>query len=300
MRFPQFQSIELARAYPDFFHESPHNSVLDALVSCGVPGAILFLAGWAIAFYAGYRARASAAAVPLLACAVALLVCLQFSVFVPAVALIALLTQTILVRLYAPGQPGNVATHPSSIARLALAPVSLLLVIAATRLVTGDYALAIAKDDMDAGDVRAAQAAYATAERWQLRGGSADLYYSRTMAVLANRTPDAHLRSLAWGEALRAGANAAGRSEQRQNAWYSLAALFAAQGDSASVERCLRNAIQWAPNWFKPHWTLAQFLELNHRHGEAVVEAASALDRNGGKNAEVVLTWKKISKPVQP
>jgi hypothetical protein len=39
--FPQFQSAELARAYPDFYHESPHNLFLDALTGQGVAGVVL-------------------------------------------------------------------------------------------------------------------------------------------------------------------------------------------------------------------------------------------------------------------
>ena len=38
VEFPRYQSVELSRAYPDFYHESPHNIFLDALVSQGVPG----------------------------------------------------------------------------------------------------------------------------------------------------------------------------------------------------------------------------------------------------------------------
>ena len=36
--FRSFESKALARAYPDFSHESPHNIFLDALVSQGIPG----------------------------------------------------------------------------------------------------------------------------------------------------------------------------------------------------------------------------------------------------------------------
>ena len=38
LEFPRHESIELARAYPDFYHESPHNIFLDALDSEGVVG----------------------------------------------------------------------------------------------------------------------------------------------------------------------------------------------------------------------------------------------------------------------
>ena len=42
--FPKFESRQLARTYPDFTHESPHNIFLDALVSQGVPGAACLVA----------------------------------------------------------------------------------------------------------------------------------------------------------------------------------------------------------------------------------------------------------------
>jgi hypothetical protein len=60
------------------------------------------------------------------------------------------------------------------------------------------------------------------------------------------------------------------------------------------VENGLRRAIQFAPNWFKPHWTLAQFLELTNRHDEARSEAAIALELNGGHDAEVTETTRRI------
>jgi len=56
----------------------------------------------------------------------------------------------------------------------------------------------------------------------------------------------------------------------------------------------LRNAIAWAPNWFKPHWTLAQVLELTSRHSEAITEAATAVQLNAGHNLEVTQTWKHL------
>ena len=46
--FPRFQSLELARAYPDFYHESPHNIFVDEIVVKGVLGAVPFL-GWSLA-----------------------------------------------------------------------------------------------------------------------------------------------------------------------------------------------------------------------------------------------------------
>jgi tetratricopeptide (TPR) repeat protein len=111
------------------------------------------------------------------------------------------------------------------------------------------------------------------------------------MAALASRSADTQTRLEASRAALQAGARAAERSEQRHNAWYNLATLLASQGEADAVERCLRNAIAWAPNWFKPHWTLARLLHLRGRRDEALREAAAAVELNGGKHAEVIATW---------
>ena len=83
-------------------------------------------------------------------------------------------------------------------------------------------------------------------------------------------------------------------SEERQNAFYNLAIFFATQNDSANVERSLRNAIVWAPNWFKPHWTLAKLYSTQKRLQEAEHEAQLAVELNGGKDEEVTQTLNDI------
>jgi len=88
--------------------------------------------------------------------------------------------------------------------------------------------------------------------------------------------------------------------EQRQNAWYNLAVLQGASNDAAGVERSLRAAIQVAPTWFKPHWTLARLLSAEGRTGEAVAEARKALDLNGGRDAEVIATTQEILRSAEP
>src|SRR6185436_17278910 len=55
--FPHYESVELARAYPDFAHESPHNIFLDALVAQGVPGLLLLIAACVVGWGAAWRAR---------------------------------------------------------------------------------------------------------------------------------------------------------------------------------------------------------------------------------------------------
>jgi hypothetical protein len=83
-------------------------------------------------------------------------------------------------------------------------------------------------------------------------------------------------------------------SEDRQNAWYNYATIAALRNNAGDVETGLRRAIDCAPNWFKPHWTLSQFLELTGRHAEARREASVAMDLDGGHDTEVTATSRNI------
>jgi len=56
--FPRFESVDLAQTYPDFFQESPHNMLLDALTAEGLPGLLALLAAIAAATWTP-RASAS-------------------------------------------------------------------------------------------------------------------------------------------------------------------------------------------------------------------------------------------------
>ena len=82
--FPHYQSEQLARAYPDFYHESPHNIFLDALTAEGVPGLLLLLAVASAGIAGGLRAgpRNSLLGVASLPALVASLVAHQFVVFI--------------------------------------------------------------------------------------------------------------------------------------------------------------------------------------------------------------------------
>ena len=112
--------------------------------------------------------------------------------------------------------------------------------------------------------------------------------YSRALASAASTSRPA------WQEAFAAAVRASTSSEQRFNAWYNLAAFFAVQNDLVGTERCLREAIDWAPQWFKPHWMLAQVFRQAGRLDEAEAEARRATELNGGKNREVADTLVQI------
>ncbi|HEV2688999.1 MAG TPA: O-antigen ligase family protein, partial [Bryobacteraceae bacterium] len=288
--FPRFESIELARAYPDFYQESPHNIFLDALTAQGFPGLLPLLALCALGLWAATRAPT-----PLAAGFVAALVCLQFTVFIPATALYFYLLLALLVVTGFPTTP--VAESPSGLVRWLLPVgwiVSLTLAFFAVQLIAADRALQVAQREIATGNTAKAAQAYRAFLAWNPPGSGADLDYSRAMAQLAYRTNVFATRLAARQQALEAGVRATSTSGDRQNAWYNLALLFAAENDTRSVEHSLRNAIAWAPNWFKPHWTLAQLLEMTGRHGEALLEAAAAVERDGGHDPEVLETLRKL------
>ncbi|HYL75275.1 MAG TPA: O-antigen ligase family protein [Bryobacteraceae bacterium] len=294
--FPRFESLELARAYPDFYHESPHNIFLDALTGEGLLGLLALLGLCGLALWAIPRTPAS-----LSAGFVAALACLQFNVFVLATALyfyllLALLAVTTLREAPVQGSAARWSRWLWPLGWIA----GLVLAVFALQLVAADRYLQLAQRAVAAGNVEQAAQAYRAYLQWNVKGAGADLDYSRAMEQLAIRTPLFATRLAARQQALEAGARATSTADDRQNAWYNLAMLFAAENDTASVERSLRNAIAWAPNWFKPHWTLAQLLEITGRHQEALAEAAAAVERDGGHDPEVTETLRKLQQKQAP
>jgi O-antigen ligase len=294
IQFPQFQSLTLARAYPDSYHESPHNMFLDVLTAEGVGGAATMLALTILGFCA-YRRLDRKYAAPLIAGWAAFLICNQFIVLIAPTAAYFYLWLAMLVGSDAPKlaevpQPSRSSWTFSLLA----AAAGLVFMVYMVRLMAADKALADMRAALESGEAQQAAQAYQRAAAWQPEGAEADLYYSRGMAALAARSLDPHVRLMSSQQAVAGGARAVRVAEDRQNAWYNMAALFAAQNDAVDAERCLRNAISVAPNWFKPHWTLARLLALSHRNQEALDQASAAVERDGGHNAEVLETWNQL------
>jgi O-antigen ligase len=293
--FPRFQSIELARAYPDFYHESPHNIFLDALTTQGALG-MLGLAGLVVAgLWAGRLAGPEHArlAHPLTAALAAALVSNQFNAFTIATAFYFYLNVALLVSL-APQRGARSFVMP----HYPLLAVSWLLaaifIISAGRLVYADRTLALVKQRLAAADPSGAAEAYQRLTQHAPAGFSADLYYSRSMAQLAQNIHDPPRALVAWQQGRQAAMRATETAEERQNAWYNLAEFAAADNDAAGVERSLRAAIAASPNWFKPHWALARLLASTGRLSEAEKECVLAMERDGGKDVEVTSTLDQI------
>jgi O-antigen ligase len=286
-QFPPFASVDLARAYPDFYHESPHNMFLDALTSRGLPGALLLLALCVLAFRAARRNPALAAA---LAGAV---VCQQFLVLTIPTALYFYLLISMLIAAEIPARPPEPRRFPLALIPVAAA-IAIVFIVFASRLVLADRALALAQQRAASGDIRGASAAYRILRRWEPLPGESDLRYSRAMTRLATTTPVFAVSVAAAEQATESAIRATSTAEDRQNAWYNLATIAALRNDRAGVEDGLRRAIACAPNWFKPHWTLSQLLELTGRHEDARREASLALQLDGGHDPEVTATSQHI------
>ena len=299
--FPQYQSAELARAYPDFYHESPHNIFLDALSSHG-PAGVLLLAGWIVlGAVAGLRSppETRAVAIALLSALIASTVAQQFVVFVVPTAFAFYLGVGLLVGFEsAPLRRISMAWR-AAIATSALAGCG-LFALAGFRLAEADLALARVQRMLDSGKSIEAAALWesgrasgsaATGRAW---GVTADLYFSRRWAAAASAARDPLGKVRLSALAFETARNATGAPEQQQNAWYNLAIVAAALDDKRAVEASLRSAIAAGPRWFKPHWALARLLYLSGRKDEARQEAALALDLDGHKDAEVIATVNEI------
>jgi O-antigen ligase len=292
--FPAFQSAELSRKFPDFYHESPHNMFLDAFVGQGLPGILLWCAWIAVGVHAARRALPGphrTIAAGLLAALTASVAAHQFAVFVIPTEFVMLLGIVLLVSL----DDSPTAPHAKlpRLVSLGAILVAVLFAIPAVRLFRADIALARVRyaDSVTAGAL------------WRKTNESpvqADLYLSRQWTANAVNATTA-IDKLRWAQIAGEAALAATRDpEQRQNAWYNLAILQAAANDAAGVEHSLRFAIAAAPTWFKPHWTLARLLATTGRLPDARQEARLALDLNGNRDAEVIATMGEILRSTAP
>ncbi len=295
--FARHQSADLGRAYPDFYHESPHNIFLDALVSQGVAGPILLLALAASGFAAGImrrrQDRRDAVAGALAAGLAAMTISEQFTSFTLPTALAYYVTIAMLVSHSIPAAP---QTLPGGRwLRVAVAvPCAAILMFFGVRLAIAESLLGATRRDLDAGLVDAAATHYAQYQNWRWPNPAADLWYSRRLVQIAGSDTERMVRAQAFQQAGLAAERATQTTEAGFNAYYSLAAFYARANDFPHTEQSLRAAISHAPNWFKPHWMLAQVLEAESRRKEAETEAAIAVALDGGKNPEVTRTLEHI------
>jgi O-antigen ligase len=287
--FPQYESVELARAYPDFSHESPHNIFLDALVAQGIPGFLALLGLCALPFIAGRRTELTAALA-------AALVSQQFTAFTIPTAVTFFTVLALVVALETPAVQVLRRLPLVSVA----AALAMGLLFLAVRFTLADHALASTKQALDGGNLRAAAADYEKYQRLRLPGGTADLWYSRSMLGIVLKLTNPPERLSAMVQSGAAAQRATETAEDPFNAWYNLGVVYGLQNDAAGAERSLRAAIAAHPTWFKPHWMLAQVLRLEGRRDEARREALLAGELDAGKDPEVARTVEEFGVHPQP
>jgi O-antigen ligase len=282
--FPKYQSLELARSYPDFYHESPHNVFVDELTAKGILG----LAAFGLLCVLALRRPLN----ELSAVLVAALVNLQFTALVVSSAFFFYWIAAMLIAGEAGGEPRR-----RSLALAIGVPPALVFAVCAFRLVLADYHLGQTRQALNRADAPAAIARYESVRRWQLPGVSSDLYYSRALQQITRVQRDLPTAVKALQEAVQAGIRATQFAEDRANAFYSLANIYAVMNNSKDTEFSLRQAIQAAPNWYKPHWMLARMLSVQGRRAEAHAEADAAVNLGGGKHPEVRETLRLLAVP---
>jgi tetratricopeptide (TPR) repeat protein len=283
--FPRYESAALVRAYPDFSHESPHNIFLDALVAQGLPGVVLLFGLCGIAFTTRRQPEITAG----LAAAI---VSQQFTSFTAPTAMMFFVAIALLVALETP--PAEKPLRKAAVFAAAV-PVGLALAYLAFRLSAADHALQLAKMAIERGDSNSAASIYQHYDQLRLPGGTGDLWYSRALLELASKTPSTQQRQAAIRASGAAAQRAIRTAEDPFNAWYNLATFYGALDDAAGSERSVRAAIAARPNWYKPHWILAQLLELRGEWEEAKREANRAAYLNDRKDPEVVRTSDAIA-----
>ncbi len=169
-------------------------------------------------------------------------------------------------------------------------PAALCLTGWALALTASDYNLQVFQRSNGTDAV----AAYSSLARTQLPGAAEDLYIARRLMGTCRVIVDAAARSTCWRAASSAAERATRSSDNPPNAWYNLALLAAVQNNQPGVESALRSASALAPNWFKPHWSLAKILTLAGRQDEARQEARRAWLLDANRDSEVTETFVKL------
>jgi hypothetical protein len=281
--FRASESLPLATAYPDYFHESPHNLMVEIASGQGGLGLFALLLVCGSALTAGWKmaAKRDLLAVGLLSSLTAMLVALQFMPMVVSNALCLYCLAGMLVAVGS-GEARQVAKAPRFVR--ALAGVGILgFGLAGLAFTVQDWEFAQAGDAVQRGDFSGASAAYRIIERLPFSGQ--DLWLSRQFAAASiAHPPDSALT-------LRLAARASRRAEQYSedpfNAYYQSAALAIAAGNSREGEEKLRTAIQLAPTWYRPRLLLTQSLLMRGQTGEGAEQGRQAIALAGWRRDEV-------------
>jgi O-antigen ligase len=283
--FGAYESEDLAHLLPDFHYESPHNLAFDALTSGGIPALLIALAFGSLAILA--IARTHSPLKPTYAAALA--ACCVASFFSAAMLAPLLLTALVLAIVIAsePASPARAFKLPAPVAVSAAVPVAIALIIAAGAYAVSDFRLARFQAHPTA-------AGYAEMTARSAAILPEDIYASRILSEICPKVTAPIELFECWRVATLAAGNATRTADDTANAWYNLAIFTALRNDVAGTRTALLHASQVSPNWFKPHWILAELLARQGAAKEAGAEAARAVRLDASKNPEVNATAERL------
>lgn len=333
--FLAFKSLDLARSAPQINNENPHNSFLDAAISVGLPGAILYAAFVCSAFSLLLKARRSGAdrkialiCSGLLASLVAVTVHnlfiydqiptgLYFFVF-NALALIAWNVTQAQKQAAAEELASEPPVTGLRWTGLAIASSGAALLIAAAwfsaSIIGADVALKRAMLSARAGDFEGLVAHGERASRSLDPTGAYNFQFARALAIYGDSIPkNAELASpqnhrsekadIKRKQAIEAAVDQAQKSLPHTltpDASYVLLAYLAfAQGDNSKLHDYAGKAIDWDPNYFNARWLMAEALLAEGDRDGAAVQAQLALRlRPASSEARSVLARARGESPL--
>lgn len=285
--FRRRESARLARLYPDFTHESPHNFLLDGAISQGCSFPVIVL-GFALLIFAPFRLQSDRSRYALRAAFASTLA----SLFFISITICGALMLFVLPGLFVSGTSKRNDVHRTNPPRWLNFPawgLAALFIVAAV--------LCLGKDTAYAGLKRAASehrfeemaSAYRRSLAFAFPTAGDDLWCSREFAGIARELPPA-LASQAWPLAAEAAAQEERFGDWRADAAYQSALIAIAMNRAEPAAAALQRAIAYAPNWYKPHLLLAQLLRYTGQPAVAKSEAAAALDLSGKERPSVEQT----------
>lgn len=277
---PRYRGDDFAVAFPDFYDESPHNLFMDAWVALGVPGMVMAIVGASLAMIVLIRVAVVSPGVGLPLCAgfAAALFGMLLSCFT-------VVTAVCFLALPIIGLSTAVKTRDH---RRASLPVQLILasffLAAAAAIGWGGFRMVRADYDRGAlarlvaqGRFPEAIARFEQSNPHQPEGTAADLWFSRRMTDLFEKTQDPSLKQAAYRASLEASARAATDSDPPSLALYEMASLEGAAGRPDETERYLHQTLEAAPNWYRARWALAELFAAEGRKQESALEAERAI-----------------------
>jgi O-antigen ligase len=272
--FRRVQSAELSRRFPDFYNETPHNALLDAACAQGIPGAILFLSLFAIAWQAGWKPnfRQNPIRTGLNAALLGIFISSMFASLTLVTSLYLWIAAALAVALD-PAAADVAATREWRIPRLALAIPAFALLIPALLLTRQDALWADLEHAVATNDFAAARDVYDSATSIAFGLPGYELWASREWATLGRGIANSPDAGTAWKVAADAAARAERNGEERFSAAYQASVLQVALGNLPAAEAQSREAIQLAPNWYKAHLLRSQLLGYMGRTQESAQEA---------------------------